>query len=162
VKTLVIVTHPELEKSMNPNITIRNLYETYPDEQIQVDKEQELLEKHDRIILQFPFDLYSAPSFMKKWIDQVMTYGFAYGTDGNKLHGKDLMLAISTGEPEEFYQAGGMNLFSMSELLKPYQATSHLIGTYFLPSYVFHNVNLATNEELEKGTSDYIHRIFTA
>lgn len=61
LKTLVLVFHPNLEQSRGnrylleemikqSNVTIHDIYEAYPDEQIDVKVEQELLEKHDRII----------------------------------------------------------------------------------------------------------------
>jgi glutathione-regulated potassium-efflux system ancillary protein KefG len=42
-------------------------------------------------------------------------YGWAYGSEGTKLHGKELILAISTGGPEEAYKAGGYNQFTMDD-----------------------------------------------
>lgn len=66
MKTLVIVAHPNLEQSkvnrtwMNrlqqeENVTVHNLYAHYPTLEIDVEKEQQLLLEHDRIVLQFPF-----------------------------------------------------------------------------------------------------------
>nr|WP_326961761.1 MULTISPECIES: NAD(P)H-dependent oxidoreductase [unclassified Arthrobacter] len=36
---------------------------------------------------------------LKEWMDQVLTYGFAYGAGGDALQGKRLHLVISTGVP---------------------------------------------------------------
>ena len=60
-----------------------------------------------------------------------------------KLHGKELLIATSTGSPAEAYQAGGKNHYAMSELLKPFQATSNLIGTTFLPAFIEHGGRLS-------------------
>jgi len=46
--------------------------------------------EHDRIVLQFPMYWYSMPPLLKKWLDDVLTYNFAYGSKGDKLKGKDL------------------------------------------------------------------------
>ncbi|MCY8243972.1 NAD(P)H-dependent oxidoreductase, partial [Bacillus haynesii] len=51
----------------------------------------------------------------------------AYGTNGTALHGKEFMVAVSAGAPEEAYQAGGSNHYTISELLRPFQATSNFI-----------------------------------
>lgn len=67
MKILNLVFHPNLQGSRNNNTwktqleesgkitTSRDLYSEYPDFQIDVEKEQALLEQHERIILQFPF-----------------------------------------------------------------------------------------------------------
>jgi putative NADPH-quinone reductase len=46
----------------------------------------------------------------------VLAYGWAYGSKGKALHGKELLLAVSVGAGEDAYQAGGSNHFSLSEL----------------------------------------------
>ncbi|MNL34995.1 General stress protein 14 [compost metagenome] len=63
--TLVIVARPNLKASrinnrltaeheQRGNVNVHRLYETYPDEKINVAHEQALLLAHDRIVLQFP------------------------------------------------------------------------------------------------------------
>jgi glutathione-regulated potassium-efflux system ancillary protein KefG len=172
MKTLVIVAHPNMEKSRinkrfmeeirkQSNVTIHDLYGTYPDEKIDAAKEQELLLENDRIVFQFPFYWYSTPSLLKKWQDEVLAYGWAYGPEGDKLHGKEFMVATSTGGPEHAYVAGGYNKYSMSELLKPLQAASNLIGTKFLIPYVFHKAMLVSDEEVEAGAKKYVEHVLS-
>ena len=170
MKVLVIVAHPNIQESTvnrrwveelkkHPEITTHELYRRYPDEVIDVEQEQLLLLQHDRIVLQFLFYWYSSPSLLKKWMDTVLTYGWAYGTNGDKLHGKVLMLAISTGAPSEAYQAGGRNHFTVSELTKPFQATSNLIGTTFLPSFVLNGMRNLSEEEIERSAKRYVEAV---
>ncbi|WP_050184359.1 NAD(P)H-dependent oxidoreductase [Domibacillus robiginosus] len=172
MKALVIVAHPNIENSLvnkawieelkkHSNITIHDLYGEYPDEQIDIENEQKLCEEHDRIIWQFPFYWYSSPPLLKKWQDEVLTHGWAYGQEGNKLHNKELILAVSTGSGQEKYQAGGRNHFSMSELLKPFQATSNLIGTKFLPAFIFNGSYTATADEIQDSAKRYVDYILT-
>ena len=66
MKTLIVIAHPNLKDSKvnrawikeaerYPDIfTIHNLYEIYPDELINIEKEQKLIEEHSSLILQFP------------------------------------------------------------------------------------------------------------
>lgn len=160
MKTLVLVAHPNLEQSkvnkawMNQlkqeaSVTVHNLYAHYPNFEINVEQEQQLLLEHDRIVLQFPFYWYSSPALLKQWQDAVLTYGFAYGTAGTKLQGKEFMLAISSGGPAEAYQAGGYNHYSMSELTRPFQATASLCGMHFLPSFLLQGMMTLTEEKLQ-------------
>lgn len=64
MKTLVLVFHPHLEKSQvnrklmdaaneTGDVTVVDEYAAYPDFKINVEHEQELIETHDRIVLQF-------------------------------------------------------------------------------------------------------------
>ena len=85
MKILVNIFHPEINQSVanktwleklkeHPEITTRLLYSDYPDWKINIQKEQNLLTSHDRIVFQHPFYWYSCPPLMKKWLDEVLTY----------------------------------------------------------------------------------------
>ncbi|XRG79421.1 NAD(P)H-dependent oxidoreductase [Rossellomorea sp. GAMAL-10_SWC] len=164
MKTLVIVAHPYMEQSIvnkvwmnrlqQEEVMIHNLYAHYPNFEIDVEEEQQLLLDHDRIVLQFPFYWYSTPAILKQWQDSVLSYGFAYGSEGTKLKGKELILAISTGGPEQAYQAGGSNHYSMSELTRPLQATATLCGMHFLPSFLLQGVMNLTDEKLQESAEE--------
>ncbi|MBB3109582.1 putative NADPH-quinone reductase [Paenibacillus phyllosphaerae] len=170
MKTLVIVTHPNINESrinkawvqelqQHSNITIHQLYQAYPNEVIDVAREQALLEAHDRIILQYPFYWYNMPPLLKKWLDAVMQYGWAFGPDGDKMQGKEIGIAISTYGSEESYQLGGANRFTIEELLKPIDAICHYIGARFIPPFTLSDVSNVTDEELEKSKIDYVRYI---
>lgn len=149
MKIMNLVFHPDLEKSrVNKTwkaqleesgkiTTSRDLYVEYPDFQIDVEREQELLLAHDRIILQFPFYWYSSPPLLKKWLDDVLTYGFAYGSAGDKLKGKDLQIILSAGGQEKFYS--GFDIYAtIYELLRPFQLTANLCQmNYMLPVWMY-------------------------
>ena len=162
MKTLVLVAHPHIQESkMNKgwakeletveNITVRYLYKEYPTMNIDVEKEQQLLLDHDRIVFQFPFYWYSTPAILKEWQDKVLAYGWAYGAEGTNLKGKEFLIVTSTGGPEGAYRAGGFNQYSMSELTKPLQATANLTGMIFLPAYVEHGVRFLNENEIMKS-----------
>ncbi len=157
MKVLVNLFHPHLERSVvnrawaerlanQPGITLRRLYALYPDGKIDVAAEQQALAEHERLVFQHPFYWYSTPPLMKQWLDDVLTYGWAYGPGGNALAGKEWLSAISTGGPADSYQAGGYNRFSMSEFLKPLVQTASLLQTVFLPPFIFHGAVAADNE----------------
>lgn len=170
MKTLVIAAHPNLSGSnvnktwMNhlnreEDVTVHDLYSEYPDFKIDMEREQKLLLEHDRIVFQFPFYWYSSPSLLKEWQDEVLAYGWAYGSQGTKLHGKEFMLAVSTGGPEAAYQSGGYNHYSMSELFKPFQAMANLTGMRFLPAFVEHGVRMLNQEQVVESAGELIRHI---
>ncbi len=86
----------------------------------------------------------------------MLSYGWAYGSKGTKLKGKDFILAITIGGPESDYQAGGKNKFTTSELTKPFQATANLIGMRFLPIFKRYGVRLFSGEDLQKSAEDLV------
>jgi len=161
MKILVLAAHPDLARSrINrlwfealsalPNATARDLTAAGgPRMRFRPEEEQELLLTHDRVVMQFPFHWYAAPAVLKAWIDTVYSDGFAYGQGGDKLKGKELLVATSTGGPADSYHAGNFNNFSMDELLKPYQQTALLTGMTYLRPFVFHGMALASDEEIE-------------
>lgn len=166
-KTLVLVAHPDLSKSRvnkawleeiknyPDKIMVHDLYAAYPDWQIDVPKEQALAEQHDRIIFQFPFYWYSSPPLLKKWLDDVLTYGWGYTSKGGKLRGKELGIAVSIGGSEKDYQPGGGDLYSIPELLSPFLATSNLIETDFLMPFTIFDTDHKSEEELALSSREY-------
>jgi glutathione-regulated potassium-efflux system ancillary protein KefG len=171
MKILVNVFHPNLENQSKVNnawvkgleknkaITINREYAQYSDWNIDIEKEQKLLLEHDRIVFQHPFYWYSTPPLMKKWLDDVLTYGWAYGPGGTALKGKEWVSAISAGGPADAYQAGGYNNYSMSELLKPLQQTANLIGMKYLPAYVLHGAVQVNEDEIAASAVGYVKHI---
>lgn len=147
----------ELKK--DGRVTINNLNERYPDEVIDKEKEQKLLLEHDRIVFQYPFHWYNIPALMRKWQNLVLEYGWAFGPNGDALKGKEYVVAVSVGGPEESYQAGGYNTYSLSELLKPMQQTANLIGMKYLPIFKMHSAVIADDETLDKSAKDYLEHI---
>ncbi|MEK8172581.1 NAD(P)H-dependent oxidoreductase [Streptomyces sp. M19] len=136
-------------------MTVHDLYARCPDLRVDVAREQRLLLEHDRIVLQFPFYWYSAPPLLKKWLDEVFLYGFAYGSGGTELHGKSLRVVTSTGGAEERYRLGGLHRFSIRELLRPFEATAHLTGMRYEDPYVVHGVRELDDAGLDAHAARY-------
>jgi glutathione-regulated potassium-efflux system ancillary protein KefG len=163
---LILFGHPAIQKSrVNrilirgiqdlPGITFHDLYDAYPDLDIDVPREQGLLLEHEIIVLHHPFYWYSTPAIIKEWEDLVLTHGWAYGREGTALGGKTLLSAITTGGREEAYQKGGHNRFTIRELLAPIEQTARLCGMTYLPPFVVHGTHLSAQSEIERHAGDY-------
>jgi len=148
---LILFAHPTIQKSrINrvlveavrhlPGVTFRDLYEEYPDQMIDVKREQELLRAHDTIVFQHPFYWYSTPAILKEWMDLTLEFGFAYGEGGNALHGKKWVHAITTGGDEAAYSGTGSNRFTIEEFMRPLEQSAALCGMKFLPPFLTHSV----------------------
>jgi len=165
-RILILFAHPALQKSrVNRHlaravadlegVTWHDLYEAYPDFDIDVKREQELLLAHEVIVLQHPFFWYSTPALLKEWQDLVLEHGWAYGSEGTALRGKVMVSVISTGGREAAYQKGGYNRFTMRDLLAPIEQTARLCGLDYLPPFVVHGTHGMTAEEMQAHAEDY-------
>lgn len=170
MKVLVFVVHPKMEESfinkrfMNeaaqvPEVDVVDLYALYPDHQIDVKAEQERLLNYDRIVFQFPFYWYSSPSLLKDWFDKVLTPGFAYGRNGSKLEGKEVIVATSVGSKEEAYTPEGYQKYTVPALLRPIQATCMLVKMTYLEPYMVYNADRIEEKELAEATQAYLAHI---
>ena len=151
-RVLVLFAHPSVEESRvnrqllvripaADNVKFHDLYENYPDFNIDVEKEQKLLLDHDVIVWHHPLYWYSSPPILKQWIDLVLEYGWAYGTKGDKLEGKWVFNAITAGGGEDAYEPEGSNRFSITEFLRPFEQTGVLCNMEYLPPFVVHGTN---------------------
>lgn len=165
MKTLVIIAHPDMSNSKtnkiwrdtlskNDNITIHELYKVSKDGKFNIEEEQALLLAHDRIVYQFPFHWYAAPSLLKEWQDNVLSFGFSHGPNGTKLNGKEFMLAISAGGKDSAYRAGGYQNFSIDELTRPYQAMSNFTGMKFLPTYILYETHTLSEDTIHNSAKE--------
>jgi glutathione-regulated potassium-efflux system ancillary protein KefG len=164
---LILFAHPALRKSrINrrllaaargvEGVTVRDLYEEYPDFMIDVAREQELLRAHEVILFQHPFYWYSCPAILKEWLDLVLEHGFAYGEHGRALEGKWLASVISSGGPEEAYQATGYNRFTVRQLLAPFEQTARLCRMIWMPPFLVQGSFALDDAGLERHASDYV------
>lgn len=170
MKTLVIVTHPDLTTSVvnkrwvqelekyPDQYVIHQLHRVYPDGQIDVDAEQKLVEQYDKIVFQFPFYWFSCPAFLKKWIDEVLLHGWAYGSkSGYKMSNKRIGLAMSVGVDEHEYQANEKYKYTMQELLRPFELTFDYIKADYRPFFAFYGLEYnATAEWVEQSVPAYM------
>lgn len=157
MKTLIIVSHPELRESHtqrflweslpDEQVTWHHLEGVYPDGAIDPQQEQALLRAHERIVLQFPLYWYSSPPLLKAWQDAVLTEGFAYSRNGSQLAGKELLLVVTTGVQGRAYQPGGAEQFTIQELMRPFQAVALKCQMVYLPVFLVSQFDYMSESE---------------
>ena len=138
MKTVVILAHPNFDNSLanktiinqlqksDLDIEIRPIAELYPGFNIDVKAEQKALLKADTIVFQYPFYWYNIPPILKQWFDIVFEYQFAYGSEGDKLKGKNFIPSFTVGGPQESYTSTGYNTFAVTDFTKNLEQTSNL------------------------------------
>lgn len=170
MKTLIIIIHSDLKNSVinerwieelkkHPEkYTIRDLHNLYPDEKINVEEEQRIIEAHDKIIFQFPFYWFNCPPFFKKWLDEVLAHGWAYGKGSPyKLAGKKIALSITAGINEEDYRTSGRYKYTIQQLTAPFEVTFEYVKADYKPFFAFYGAeHEAKVERITKSATDYI------
>ena len=106
-----------------PGVTVCDLYGRYPDYHIDVAAEQAKVAAARMVVLMHPIQWYATPPLQKLWFDEVLTWGWAYGTDGNALRGKDLWLGL---RPPEVRPIASWEV-SHNEIVKPPKGTTHVV-----------------------------------
>lgn len=165
-KVLLLFAHPRYEKSRankallgalrdQPFITVHDLYENYPDFNIDVAREQALLLDHQIIVWHSPFYLYGAPAMIKQWVDLVLEHGWAHGEGANNLVGKQIFCALTSGGTRESYAHGGFNRYTIGELLRPLEQASNLCRMTWLPPFAVQGTYLLSDEMLAASADRY-------
>jgi len=151
---LVLVAHPNLKESTAnkalaevaqgvDNVEVIDLYSL---KKFNVDEFKEKVAGVRAIVFQFPFYYASAPAKMKEWIDDVF-----YMFSKESIQGKALLVAVTTGSEESAYRSGGRNMFTVDELLRPYQLTANHSGMVWQTPFVVYGMS---TKEAEKNLSE--------
>ncbi len=137
--TVVIYGHPHYADSHSnkailnvlaqevPEAGVVNLMELYPDYKIDVEAEPTKLRAADNIIVQGPLYWYSLPSLIMRWVEEVFTHGWAYGSTGTALAGKKVVVGITAGATTNDYHDGRFAI-SEHDIDVRFQATFELCG----------------------------------
>lgn len=147
---LIIVGHPQLETSVanksiidelqNSDLALefRHVQALYPNYKIDVRAEQDALLRHDTIVFQYPLYWYNMPAILKQWFDEVFSYQFAYGSQGDKLKGKHFVASFTVGASETGYRAVGEHHFRVSEFCKNLEQTAYYSQMNYVDPLYFH------------------------
>lgn len=148
----LIYAHPFAERSLAnaallatiadlPFVARRDLYDRYPDFDIDVEAEQKLLESARLVVLQHPIYWYSMPALLKLWIDDVFALGWAYGEGGSALTGKDLLWVATTGGDTSAYVPDGPHGHPFGDFIHPIQQTAAFCGMRWLDPIIVHDAH---------------------
>jgi glutathione-regulated potassium-efflux system ancillary protein KefG len=165
-KILILFAHPRFEMSrinrallkevrQLPGVTLHDLYEHYPDFNIDIEREKQLLSAHRIIIWHHPFYMYGAPALLKQWIDLVLEYGWAHGRGGDFLKDKIIFNVLTSGGTREVYSPEGYNRFTIREFLVPFEQTAALCKMIYLPPFAVQGTHLLTESQLAYHASLY-------
>ncbi|GAD16856.1 NAD(P)H-dependent oxidoreductase [Lentilactobacillus otakiensis] len=166
MKTLILISHPKFEDSGTQQFLKTSFYslddvkyqvidELYADTgKIDIDKEQAALKAFDRIVFQFPMYWYSSPASLKQFMDDVFTRNYIVAN--RSLKTKELGIVVTLGDAEADFQAGGPEAFTISELLRPFQAFAHKAGMQYLKPFVVDQFGYMDPTQKQRMLIDYL------
>jgi len=143
------------------HVDVNDLYNRYPDFTIDVEAEQARVAAADLLVMLHPIQWYSMPALQKLWVEEVLSFGWAYGAAGKALEGKDFWLVTTTGGPESSFHPQGYNRYFFDAFLPPYEQTAALCGMRFLPPLVFHGTRSAHDAEVKAHVEVFRDRLST-
>lgn len=151
---LLILAHPYYTQSIAnktivneliktyPDLEVRDIFQLYPDYKIDVSAEQEALLRHDTIILQYPMFWFNMPAILKLWFDEVFTYQFAYGSQGDKLKDKKVIISMTVGQKEADMVNDRENL--IDSFLKAVQHSIQYTQMHLSSTFLLYDVSPAS------------------
>ncbi len=161
MKTLVIASHPYPEQSRSikalqetaaslDDVVVRNLESLYGDRIRGFDRaaEQAAVEAADRIVFLFPIHWFNLTPMLKAYLNEVWSYGWAFGPEGNALRGKALQVVVTAGATEHTFSAAGIIQSTLDEVLTPLKASALYVGMNYLPPLAFHEALGASDERI--------------
>ena len=165
MKTLVIVSHPYLNNSTSikalqntcvtiSDVTVRNLESIYGNNIDKIDAgiEQAACAEVERIVFMFPVHWFNLTPMLKAYLNEVWTYGWAFGPEGTALKGKEMLVVTTAGATSNMYSENGLIQSTIQEVLTPMKACALYVGmTYTAPLYFFEAMG-ASVEKLDEFT----------
>jgi glutathione-regulated potassium-efflux system ancillary protein KefF len=142
-----------------PGLHVHSLYDLYPDFDIDVSREQELLSEHELLVWQHPMYWYSVPGLMKHWFDKVLVRGWAYGAGGTALHNKRCLWVCTTGGDAGAFTPAGMHAFGFESFVPAIEQTARFCGMNWQEPLVVHAAHRVSMDELRQTALNYRIRL---
>lgn len=157
--TLVLFAHPNPRISrinrklaeaaaLIDGVDLDDLYETYPDFDIDVARERQRISAASLLVLVFPLQWYAAPALLKEWFDIVLADAWQRDRVRPSASGarRRCWLVVSTGSSAADYAAGARHGRPLADFLAPYEQSARVCGMEWLEPlacYSAHDIDSA-------------------
>jgi glutathione-regulated potassium-efflux system ancillary protein KefF len=137
-----------------PGVSVRSLYDLYPDLSIDAATERAALEPARLVIWQHPLYWYGVPALLKLWFETVLTEGWAFGSR-RALAGKDCLWVTTTGGGADAFTPSGRHGHAFEAFVAPVAQTARFCGMNFLQPIVVYGARHLAPEELQRHADGY-------
>lgn len=161
MKTLVIVSHPYFSQSgviralqhtaeRAENVTIRHLEQMYGHDVAAIDvaAEQAVYREAERVVFLYPTHWFNLTPMLKAYLNEVWTYGWAFGAGGTALKDKQLQVVTTAGASEFTYSHEGLLNSTMEEVLTPMKASARYVGMHYRQPLAFYEVASSNQDKI--------------
>jgi len=175
MKTLVIASHPYPDQSVVikalqqsagslADVEVRNLEALYGNDSAAFDvaAEQAAVEAAERIVFLFPIHWFNLTPMLKAYMNQVWTYGWAFGPNGTALKGRELLAVVTAGATAFTYSADGLVQSSIEEVLTPLKASALYVGMRYAQPQAFFETKGADESKLAGFSAAFSQRLAQA
>ncbi len=159
VKTLVIVSHPYLDRSIFikglesaarnvENVEVRNLESIYGFDTRAIDGELErkIMQGVQRVVFLFPTHWFNITPMIKAYLNET------WGNVGPGLwEGKEMLVVSTAGGGRSTYGKNGRIGVELSEVFLPMKASALHCGMHYLPPLVFESVSASRLQEYQNA-----------
>lgn len=172
MKTLVIVSHPYPEQSHvikalqqtvehQPDVVVRNLESLYGNDLkgFDIAAEQAASNAADRIVFLFPIHWFNLTPMLKAYLNEVWTYGWAFGPEGTALQGKELLVVVTAGAAEPTYSRSGLIRSTMDDVLTPLKASALYVGMEYSRPLEFFSAMGASEQSVAAFQHTFVQRL---
>lgn len=169
MKTLAIVSHPypdqstvikALERTAQgmSDVTVRNLEVLYGNDftAFDVAAEQKAQEEAERIVFLFPVHWFNLTPMLKAYLNQVWTYGWAFGPCGIALKDKEMQVVVSAGAGKSTYSPSGLIRSTMDEVLTPMKASALYVGMKYRQPLAFYEAMGVSSQMLKAFQDEFV------
>lgn len=165
-KVVILLAHPNLNESQAnkaladsvkdiDGVMVYDLYE-YQNQSFDVNIWSKIISDASMVIFQFPFHWMSAPSLLKRWLDEV----FTSLAKTPAVAGKPLQVVTTTGSEYGAYRSGGRNCFTIDELLRPYQGCAIHAGMVWQTPLVVYGMGTSeASKSIAAGAEAYKQKV---
>lgn len=147
-----------------PGVLVQDLYEIYPDFDVDGGRERTLLLDARLVVFLYPVRWYGMPSLMREWMEVTLQPGWAYARaqDGEmrgKLRDKGFWLVTSTGSGPEAYGPDGLHGRPFEDFLPPVEQAARLLGMDWHEPLVMHGAAGIVDGAIEANVDEFRRRL---
>lgn len=159
-QTLVLFAHPFFEHSTfnseildlykyRENITLKDLYEEFPDFHIPVFKERKMIKNYQRVIFHFPIIWLSVPPLLSLWISEVFDMKWLNKNNENPLKNKKAIIIATAGGSALSYSKNGTYQKKIEDFILPLTKTLKICKMEIEDIIIVHSAKQKTRSEIE-------------
>lgn len=96
---------------------------------------------------------------LKAYLNEVWTYGWAFGPEGTALQGKELLVVVTAGAAEPTYSRSGLIRSTMEDVLTPLKASALYVGMQYSHPLAFFSAMGASEQSVTAFQHTFVQRL---